>query len=787
MSVSEKEYDPSLEDRPLSWRQTLGLDMPDGEDFARLHGRQYALVTRRAGVRVACNTLAAAVLAVICRGAVPPLVLAIWCTCLAFAVGYCYYLERCLRDADERLIRPEEVRRIGWSGFFKGAIWSGGMVAFALTGGASLVAEMWAVLAFMLMISVVSRYSAPLATVAFALALGAGSLVAAIAVMNFGIAVIVSVSTVIGCLGVIETARISLAARRAELEMQEKSETVSMLLREFEDGQADWLWQIDTKRKLRSVSPRLAFALDRDVSEIEGKSLLQLISGNGWKTGQFPPSLHELADRLKGQESFSNLVVKALVKGEVRWWEMSGTPMFDDNGKWVGFRGVGSDVTAQRESSEKIEYLARYDTLTQLPNRLQINESLSDALAGAGKWRTRCALLMLDLDRFKAVNDSLGHLVGDKMLAQVASRLRPLMDEGELCGRLGGDEFAVIIRDASDRRRVDTLAKAIISALSAPYHIDNQVLYVGVSVGSAIGPRDGNTVEELLRNADLALYRAKDEGGGTHFEYEPSLHSNAEERRVLEFALRHALERNEFTLHYQPVVDANTEEVVSFEALVRWNSEEHGFVSPAKFIPLAEDTRLIVPIGTWVMQEACREAAQNWPAHVKVNINVSPEQLVEPDFAGTVVRSLSHSGLDPRRLEIEVTESIFMRDADVARKALEQCMALGCSVALDDFGTGYSSLGYLRKLKFTTIKVDRLFVQGAAQDSPESLAIIRAVVAMAESLGMTTTAEGVENEDEAEMIRRLGCNKIQGFHFGRPMPADDVAKIFKRSGSRKTA
>ena len=308
-------------------------------------------------------------------------------------------------------------------------------------------------------------------------------------------------------------------------------------------------------------------------------------------------------------------------------------------------------------------------------------------------------------------------------------------------------------------------------------------------MGSCIGPRDGQKVEELLRNADLALYRAKDEGGGTHFEFEPSLHLDAEERRVLEFSLRSALEKNEFVIHYQPVVDAHSEQVMSFEALIRWNSAEHGFVSPAKFIPLAEDTRLIVPIGTWVMREACCEAAQNWPDHVKVNVNVSPEQLIEPDFAGTVLQALSYSGLDPQRLEIEVTESIFMRDANVARKALEQCMALGCSVALDDFGTGYSSLGYLRKLRFTTIKVDRSFVQGAAQNSPESLAIIRAVVAMADSLGMTTTAEGVENEDEAEMIRLLGCTKIQGYHFGRPMPSEEVRRIFERgpTDARKIA
>jgi diguanylate cyclase (GGDEF)-like protein len=479
-------------------------------------------------------------------------------------------------------------------------------------------------------------------------------------------------------------------------------------------------------------------------------------------------------------------VVEVTIKDTRRWWELSGTPMLDERGEYTGFRGVGSDVTAAQESSEKIAYLARYDTLTALPNRLMLHEAVADALRYADKWRSRCAFLMIDLDRFKAVNDSLGHLVGDKLLAQVAQRLQSLMGEGESCGRLGGDEFAVVIRDASDKARVELLARTIIDRLSEPYRVDEQLLYVGASIGSAVGPRDGRSVEELMRNADLALYRSKDVGGGEYFEYEPSLHASAEERRQLEFSLRNALKRDELVLHYQPVVDANTEELVSFEALVRWNSAEHGFVSPGKFIPLAEETRLIVPIGQWVMRQAMDEAAR-WSTPVKVNINVSPEQLVEPDFVATVVRALSGSGLPPERVEIEVTESIFLRDANVARKALESVMALGCTVALDDFGTGYSSLGYLKTLKFSTIKVDRTFVTGAGQGNSESLAIIRAVVAMADSLGMTTTAEGVENGDEADLIRTLGCTKIQGYHFGRPMPAEEARQLMHRAGARRRA
>jgi predicted signal transduction protein with EAL and GGDEF domain len=342
---------------------------------------------------------------------------------------------------------------------------------------------------------------------------------------------------------------------------------------------------------------------------------------------------------------------------------------------------------------------------------------------------------------------------------------------------LGGDEFAIVLRDLHRTEDAAKLAQQVIEHLSEPYQVDQHTLYVGASVGSAMGPRDGKTVEELMRNADLALYRAKDAGGGEHCKFEPVLHASAEERRQLEVALRKALGRDEMELHYQPVVDSRSENVVSFEALVRWNSADHGFVSPGKFIPLAEDTRLIVPIGRWVMHKACEEA-RKWPEHIKVNVNVSPEQLLEPEFHQEVVEALAASGLRPERLEVEVTESIFLRDASVARNALEQVMALGCSVALDDFGTGYSSLGYIRKLRFSTIKVDRTFVQGAAQGSAESLAIINAVVAMAKSLDMTTTAEGVETAEEAELIRNLGCDKIQGYYFGRPMAAQDALRLF---------
>ena len=751
-----------------------------------MHGMQFALMAQKRWIRLAVHTIAITALAMLFiprLGVTAPLG---WAGAALMVAIYGVIVDGWFVHSDIKRLSRISFAHHALVSIAKGAIWAFPGFWFISQVGTVVGAQAWILVGLLAIAAGHGRFSVPLSSMLFSTVVCLGW---AVGFASAGAPYLSSMAVMTGVFAAastIEGARGQYQARIAELDMNESSEVVSLLLREYEDSDADWLFQLDKNRRLRSVSPRLAFALGQDLSEIEGKSFIELISGTSWATGQFAPSLHQLAEKLKGRESFSNLVVEVSIAGQRKWWELSGTPMLDDRGEYTGFRGVGSDVTAEHESSEKIAYLARYDTLTELPNRLMLHEGVADALRYAEKWRTRCAFLMIDLDRFKAVNDSLGHLVGDNLLAQVAKRLAALMEDGETCGRLGGDEFAVVIRDATDRDRLDDLARQIIDRLSEPYRVDDQLLYVGASIGSAIGPRDGKSVEELMRNADLALYRSKDVGGGEHFEYEPSLHASAEERRQLEFSLRSALKRDELILHYQPVVDSQTEELVSFEALVRWNSIDHGFVSPGKFIPLAEDTRLIVPIGLWVMRQAMEEAAR-WPIPVKVNINVSPEQLVEPDFVSTVVQSLANSGLPPERVEIEVTESIFLRDANVAKRALEQIMALGCTVALDDFGTGYSSLGYLKTLKFSTIKVDRSFVQGAAQDNPESLAIIRAVVAMASSLNMTTTAEGVENADEAAMIRNLGCNKIQGFHFGRPMPAEEARTLMRRVQLRKTA
>jgi len=713
------------------------------------------------------------------RGDIQAGLLWTWLIALGMALVYALRIDVSLVDIDRRSMNRGEFFRHATATAVVSTLWSTPLLAFAPFGSLADHYALWTLTAMLIVGTAALMASAPLTTLIFAGIAGLAACVSFAVKGDPGFAVATLVFAFLVIAGGLQTARTYLSAQIAQVGAAEKDEVVSLLLREFQENEADWLWQLDTKRRVRSVSPRFAFALGRDPKEVEGLSLVRLIAGSSWEEGNFEGSLHELADHLKARQSFSNLLVRVEMEEGRRWWELSGTPIHDEMGKFSGFRGVGSDVTEKRESSEKIAYLARYDTLTGLPNRLMLTEALGEALRYSEQWKTRCAFLMIDLDRFKAVNDSLGHQVGDQLLAQVSDRLKAVMAKGEQCGRLGGDEFAVVIRDASDKGRAASLAQEIIATLSDPYRVNDKTLYIGASVGSAVGPRDGDTVEMLLRNADLALYRAKEEGRGAHCNYMPSLHADAEERRSLETALRHALGNGELELHYQPVVNAISEDIVSFEALMRWNSADHGSVSPGKFIPLAEDTRLIVPIGAWALREACAEAA-NWPGHVKVAVNVSGEQLGEPDFCGSVVRALAYSGLPAHRLEIEVTESVFLKDGRTARQVLEEIMALGCSVALDDFGTGYSSLGYLRTLRFSTIKVDRSFVQGATQESRESLAIIRAVVAMAQSLEMSTTAEGVETAEQAVMVREMGCTKIQGYYFGRPMPAAEARALVNR-------
>lgn len=764
----------------------LGLSDPAEGDWAHFRTIQYSGLARYAVLRVATNLVLGLMVCQLFAGTVPVWHLAGWMAMLCGALYFPAVVYRQSGMINHDHVARRFVLQLVAATSLIAFVWCIPMLVFAPLAGPVELATVWTILAALVVGGTLLLNALPLGAVVFNLVLMTASVVAYWQVGNLVTIGAISCFAILLALSGFENARAYLMFKLSEFGLAEKDEVVSLLLREFEEGDADWLWQIDAGRRIFAASPRFAFAAGRDVNDIEGMPLTQLIAGKAWECGNLPPSLHILSEKLTKRESFSNLVVKVQNEDKTLWWELSASPKYDDAGVFTGFRGVGSDVTESRENAEKIARLARYDTLTGLPNRLQITEALDRALQEGEKWNSRCGFLMIDLDRFKSINDTLGHLVGDRLLAQVSLRLRSLMGKDEMCGRLGGDEFAVVMRDTGDGQRISELAGRIIDVLSRPYEVDQHTLFIGASIGSANGIRDGRTVEMLMRSADLALYRSKDEGGGRHNVYEPKLHSHAEERRIMEIALRKALEKDEFTLAYQPVVDAASESLVGFEALLRWHNPEFGQVSPSKFIPLAEDARLVVPIGNWVLHRACREAV-SWPANVRVAVNVSAEQLYEADFVDTVVEALSETGLPPQRLELEVTESVFLREGSRAGETLDQILALGVGLSLDDFGTGYSALGYLSKTRFTTIKVDRSFVEGAARGLPESIAIIRAVVAMADSLGMSTTGEGAETEHEVKVIRDLGCKKIQGYFYGRPMGAEDVAELFTDYNAAKYA
>lgn len=764
-------------DEGVDAKSLLGLG-PKGEALADLRAFQLEPLRGKGKWRLALTLILTALAAFGMAVEAPLIPVAIWAIAVSIFAIWSFRRFKTLHLTDPRIAHEVEFAACNRHGLISGCLWAS---AFWISGWPPTMTHslpVWA-LSLMLMVTLTMLLNTiPLACALYILPV---SLSAAAALAFAGKPVLAVIVTAIGLLLIwacVRFAQSHILFRRAEAALYEKSETVSLLLREFEETSADWLWQTDSSRRLVHVSPRLAFALGATAEALEGTPLLKGLSGDAWESGKFPPSLHEMAERMKRRESFSNLIVPVTIGGKPRWWELSASPRLDEQGVFLGFRGVGSDVTEQRASAEQIAKMARFDDLTGLPNRLYLNENLGLALSDAMVSKSRCALLIIDLDRFKAVNDTLGHPVGDKLLAQVSARLKSLITRGMTCGRLGGDEFAVVMHNVVSAAEAVKLAERLILSISRPYVVDNHQLFVGASIGFAMGPHDGNTVETLTRNADLALYKAKDRGGNVVAAYEASLHAQAEERRVMEQELRGALDRREFELYYQPVVEASDGTLDGFEALIRWNSQKLGSVSPARFIPLAEDSRLITPIGEWVLRTACHEAMR-WPSNLKVAVNVSAEQLTDPGFASVVVSALAQSGLPPQRLEIEVTESVFLRDGGGAAQLLDQLIALGIRLSLDDFGTGYSSLGYLRKTQFSTIKVDRSFVVGAAKQIPESIAIIRAVVALADSLGMSTTAEGAESEHEVETIRALGCRKIQGYYYGRPMPSADVLALFQ--------
>jgi len=598
-------------------------------------------------------------------------------------------------------------------------------------------------------------------------AMGAVTVIADPTVMFHGLNISTGVLTFLVAGSAIVILTISLSVAIIDGRAKSALRRQKVLLDTAMENMSQGLCMFDADGRILLYNERYTTMTGRTGVELKGRLLVDV--------------LRELRDlgRWEGEpeELFAKLVADAQAgRGATRVIRQLGRsirivdqPMI--GGGWVA---TFEDITEWEQAQAQISHMARHDALTNLPNRTLFREELMHALRLV-KASDQLAVLCLDLDHFKKINDSLGHPIGDALLGQVASRLSACVGPGDTVARLGGDEFAIVqFCKNCDPTKVPALASRIVEVVSAPYEIEGHHLVIGVSIGISLAPADGSDPDELLKNADLALYRAKADGRGTYRFFEPGMDARAQARRVLELDLRLALQRNEFELHYQPIRDLASQELVVCEALVRWKHPERGLIGPNHFIPLAEETGLIIGLGDWVLRTACRDAARWTKACVAVNL--SPVQFRNPDLVASVKAALAQAGLPARRLELEITESVLLQNSESTREMLLELRALGVKISLDDFGTGYSSLSYLRSFPFDKIKIDRSFVS-ELETSKDSLAIVRAVTGLGKSLGITTTAEGVETAAQLEVLSREGCTQAQGYLVSKPRPIAEVEHL----------
>ena len=540
------------------------------------------------------------------------------------------------------------------------------------------------------------------------------------------------------------------------------------ILDECEQAGVGWLWATDADNRLTYLSPAAIEALGRDADDVLGQPIEDVFEidqrqadGSGARPLKF---------QVKSRKTIRDQVVRETgQQGGRAWWSVTGHPMLDGAGEFRGYRGSLEDVTREHERKMADSELAEIDSLTGLANRHAIGRMVERHTANSRVAGRSCALMMLDLDKFKRVNDTLGHQAGDDLLKQVAERLTNVVGKRGTVARLGGDEFQIVLPDIDDRGALGELGEKIIEIVSQPYPLGEKRGVIGTSVGIAIAPFDGDTKEDLERSSDLALYAAKNGGRGQFRFYSRDLKNEEELRQIMIDELRVALEEGQLQLHYQPVVDLASGNVVCLEALLRWDHPERGMVPPGQFIPFAEESDLINFIGEWVLRTAC-ETACSWPDTVRVAVNVSAVQFASPNLVTVVANALAHSGLAPERLELELTESVFLGDSDEVEQRFATLKELGVRLALDDFGTGYSSLSYLRAAPFDKIKVDKSFVDSCTQKNRNSAKIIAAIIGLSNALGMETTVEGVEAFDQLEVVRDKGAKLIQGYIFSRPLP-----------------
>jgi diguanylate cyclase (GGDEF)-like protein len=765
----------------LDWRVVFNLATPPGaRGWGRVRAAQLQEMGRVLQIAAWGQSLNALLIVYMLRDHPMPLEMCAWLISMALLMCYLVRHKRRLRGRDIQSAPRQSITRVAYHSLFFGLVWSFPARVFFEAASHGQQLALCVITATMMAGAAFVCSPIPGAAAAYVVVMGVAATRMLSTTESFAIMMIGPIYTSALLAMVAVNGRTFIQRKCLDLALEEREAAVSLLLREYESSDADWLWQTNGNLALQNVSARFARAMGRPIEQLEGRSIVDLIRQGPRADQGARRALAAAQATIERREAFTDLVIGVPVGDEIRAIELSAQPTFNKQGRFSGYHGVGSDVTGARQAADRIAHMARHDVLTGLPNRLQLLDDLAAALEAARARGGQCAFLLVDLDRFKTINDSLGHVAGDHLLQQVARSFETVISDDMTAGRLGGDEFAIVVPGVESREELEQLCLAMVSALQGPFLYREQRLFVGASVGVAIGPADGDSVEEMIRNADLALYRAKGGSGNDIRFYEPALHARAEERRKIELALHGAMDNGEFSLAYQPVVDAQSGEIMSFEALLRWHNEELGQIPPTKFIPIAEETGMLGRIGEWVLRTACREAA-SWPDDIEIAVNVSPRQLRDPGFIVTLVSALTQANLAPERLELEVTETVFLELTNTTQKVLHQIQSLGVKLAMDDFGTGYSSLGYLRRAEFDTLKIDRSFVQSISGQDAESTAIVRAVVALAGSLGMKTVAEGVSTEEQLELVRSLGCDKIQGYIFSRPVTGTAAKAMLGRN------
>ncbi|MBP0617552.1 putative bifunctional diguanylate cyclase/phosphodiesterase [Jiella mangrovi] len=564
---------------------------------------------------------------------------------------------------------------------------------------------------------------------------------------------------------------------RVQIDLDRQREVSDLLLNDFEKNASDWLWETDAAGRIQHPSNRFVDVAQKSRCYLDKLPLTVLLARTDEESS---PQMDRLFAALAARRPFHRLRVPVRIAAEKRWWCLTGKPIYNDDGVFAGFRGVGSDVTLEHEYIARLDYLANHDVLTNLLNRRGFETTiLSDATVnGETKPGADYAVMCLDLDRFKQVNDTFGHGVGDELLQEIGTRLLALSGPDVVVSRFSGDEFAIFHRAADLQKHID-LAKRVVAILEEPFHLDCLDIEVGTSIGIALSS-DGGTFGEVLRKADAALYRMKETGGAGYILYDPSMDERKAERAALMGDLRGGLEREEFRLDYQPFVSAASGAIVGFEALMRWTHPVHGNVPPSEFIALAEETGTIVALGEWGLRTACRFAA-TWPDRsLSIAVNVSTVQIRHSNLVEVVKQALAESGLEVSRLELEITETAFLAATCESREVLDKLVELGVRLVLDDFGTGYSSLSYLRQFPLDKLKIDRSFTADLP-GSQTDVSIVRTIVELGRHLGMTTIAEGVESPAQGDCLRRIGCEEFQGYLFGRPASAAQTLDLLEKA------